>query len=147
MLWILANQGHSYTPQIFHSFLLENMGVRIKRVKKRVGGEGSLCPMEPGQEFMTRKSDECVIYGAYSTIPPALPFGNEKRLFCCRAKAWYAPPTPPSGYDTPLVFISVSTPCPGASIWPVIGTITPSNLFHLPKWPPAAIPLLLRTCR
>lgn len=59
--------------------------------KERVGGEGELCPMEPGQEFMVRKSDECVIYGAYSTIPPALPFGNEKRLFCCRAKAWYTP--------------------------------------------------------
>lgn len=56
-----------------------------------MGGEGELCPAEPGQEFMVRESDECVIYGAQSTITPALPFGNEKRLFCCWANAWYTP--------------------------------------------------------
>lgn len=54
-------------------------------------GVGELRPVEPGQQFMIRESDECVIYGAYATTPPALPFNNEKRLFCCGATVWYLP--------------------------------------------------------
>lgn len=35
-----------------------------------------------------------------------------------------------------ISFYFCLNPCPGANIWPVMGTITPSNLFHRPTWPP-----------
>lgn len=107
---------------------LESREWESKEYTERVGGERERRPVEPGQKFMIRKSDECAIYGAYSTTPPALPFSNEKRLFCCGATAWY-PPSIWLWHTISFYFcLCFYDPCPGASVWPKIVAILSHHL-------------------
>lgn len=148
MLWILANQGHPYTPKIYHSFLLENMGVGNKRVKKREWEvrERSV-QWSQGKNLWSGRAMN--VYFTVHTLPFPLPSLSVMRNGCFVVEPRHGIPPPFWLWHTISFYFCLCfyDPCPGASIWPLIGTITPSKLFHLPRWPPVARGKPYHNCR
>lgn len=72
----------------------------MRRRSKEVGGsvgeeERVEAKQSSAQQFIVRKRDGGVIYGARFATAAALPVANEKRLFSCAFPGLVDPPGPP----------------------------------------------------